>query len=115
MNPAPRHNRNSQQVALLRAMMAELYRERELLFHEQMIQFHHRLETRFEDCNRCLLVHVLTGSTPPGDCTVWDYEGEFSVERFIRNHHREVIQTKPSRGFSFFSATGPYLSKGLTA
>lgn len=73
-----------ERVSILRSMLKDLYQFNTIRFHGDVVGFTRELKK--QECNwyECALYHLLVGSTPPDSCILFDIEGEYSIERFIR-------------------------------
>jgi hypothetical protein len=54
-------------------------------YNELMFDFAMKLKKRYPDCRKYRAFHQLIGSSPPEDALSGDFEGEDSIEAFLKS------------------------------
>lgn len=72
-------------------MLCSLYRRDQFAIHERILAFHDRLKERYPDVRACRLFHLISGSTVWMPIRRFDFQGEDSIEAFIRREYAAVF------------------------
>ena len=83
-------------VEEVKSRRSSLYRlkDRWKEIHNKIIDFSNSLESKYPDARKCYLFNVMVGGTiDRADCHIFDFPGEDSVEKFIKDLEQEYQAT----------------------
>ncbi len=77
----------AENVSKLRVLLAELYEGTSYGVHNEVLKFCFRLDEKYAESKQFMLFLLIIGGTLPESTKFYDFEGEDSVESFIRRLH----------------------------
>lgn len=89
-------NERNSEISELKDKLKFLYKRNPIETNEKICDFVSQLRNSGLDCENYLLYHLLIGSTPSEETPPqkYDFEGEYSIKRFIENLYQQEAAEK---------------------